>query len=202
MCTSLKQHLNSSFILIPITPISTEAPKDVTSNSIPGKSIGNPVHGVFVPGMCQSRKSDAAETPPSISIEHRLSDKSISSSDQCAAGVNADTIDNSNFTPVQLQDTSVQDTSVLGTSQTRKSNAVETPLSIPLEDRFSNKSVSSSDQVSTKLVNADRVGVESSLVNSFMKKVSSIISRQSHDSGVNARNTDSRSAGGSPDEMV
>ncbi|GME73786.1 unnamed protein product [Ambrosiozyma monospora] len=171
----------------------------VTSNCIPDQFRDS--QETSVPGTSQTEKSNAAETPLSVPIEGRSFNTSDVSGDGNTAFANEDSIFTSNRIASQSKDNPVKDKFVLRMNETKKSNVVETPLSIPLEDRSIHESVSSSDQVSTKM-NADTVGMESSLVNSLMKSVSSIISRKSRDSGVDVRNIDSRSTGGSPGEMV
>ncbi|GMF07235.1 unnamed protein product [Ambrosiozyma monospora] len=180
--------------------ISVEYLRDVTSNHIPGQSKDNTVTDTSVPGMSQTKNSNVAETPLSVPMENKPYNVSEVSSVRDVAGMNSDAIITPNFIHGQSKDYPVQDSAVPGMSQTSNSNVVEIPLSILTGDSPSDESVSSSDRGGTS-VNADTVGMEFSLVNTFMNTVSSIISRHSG-SGVDVRKTDSQSTGGSPEDWV
>ncbi|GME78933.1 unnamed protein product [Ambrosiozyma monospora] len=106
------------------------------------------------------------------------------------------------FTTIAGQsiDNFVKDRTILGMNSKRKSNVVETPLSNPVGDRLSSKSVASSD-LSGSGVNANTISIESNLSNLFMSAVSSVSSRQ-FNPAVEVRNIDSWNTGGSPEEIV
>ncbi|GME73193.1 unnamed protein product [Ambrosiozyma monospora] len=118
--------------------ISTESLGDATSNRIPGQSKDNLVKDAYVLKMSPTRKSNVVETPKlTVPIEDNVLNEPLPSSGGDSAGINVVT---SNFIPGQSKHNPVQDTSVQGKSQSKKSNAAETLSSIHGEDRSSNES--------------------------------------------------------------